>query len=305
MHHFLATVPFDLYELHLFQLVANHRSFSKAGAVAGLTQSAISRQIQAMEEKIGVPVFKRTTRQVDLTPAGKFLLERSIRIGSDVELCLTTLREEFANAPKQLRVGVSTTVSMAYLPGFFVAHRRAHPEVRLVISHLRSDTIVQKVDAGELDAGIVCPPTRLSRALQMTHGIDDAFALIFPRQFSPPPPAQPYRAPLWRKWIREQPWLQISEDTQTGWKLRDWLKARGWTPATTTYADNFDLIINLVSMGLGVSLVPQRALALYGRKKGIQRVAIPKRFSRQLVILTRRTPKQPGHIQEFLDHVLF
>ena len=105
MHEYLATAPFDLYELHLFHLVAKHRSFTKAAEIAGLTQSAITRQIQGMEGSLGVKLFERTTRSVRLTEAGKFLVGESGRLLGDVEHSLQTLREEFAGAKKQVRVG--------------------------------------------------------------------------------------------------------------------------------------------------------------------------------------------------------
>ena len=58
VNEFLATGPFDLYELKLFHLVAEHCSFTRAGQAAGLTQSAITRQIQGMEAKLGlIPIL--------------------------------------------------------------------------------------------------------------------------------------------------------------------------------------------------------------------------------------------------------
>src|SRR5882762_6756616 len=54
MHQFLSTVPFDLYELALFHLVVKHRSFTKAAEIAGLTQSAITRQMQGVENSLGI-----------------------------------------------------------------------------------------------------------------------------------------------------------------------------------------------------------------------------------------------------------
>src|ERR1051325_5903029 len=73
MHRFLSTTPFDLYELALFHLVLKHRSFTKAAEVAGLTQSAITRQIQGVENSLGIPLLERTTRTVRATSAGEFL----------------------------------------------------------------------------------------------------------------------------------------------------------------------------------------------------------------------------------------
>src|SRR4030095_6477483 len=77
MNEFLATGPFDLYELQLFHLVAEHQSFTRAGQAAGLTQSAITRQIRGMEDRLGGALFERTTRHVRLTAAGAALHARS------------------------------------------------------------------------------------------------------------------------------------------------------------------------------------------------------------------------------------
>src|SRR5215472_1637451 len=96
MHQFLGTVPFDLYELALFHLVAKHRSFTKAAEIAGLTQSAVTRQMQGMENCLGLPLFERTTRSVRMTEAGEFLFNESARLLGDVEHSLQILREEFA-----------------------------------------------------------------------------------------------------------------------------------------------------------------------------------------------------------------
>ena len=129
MHEYLATVPFDLYELHLFHLVAKHGSFTKAAETAGLTQSAITRQIQGMESSLGLSLLERTTRSVRLTEAGKFLAGESARLLGDVERSLQTLRVEFAGAKRQVRVGVSRSVALAYMPGFFHANLKRLPEV--------------------------------------------------------------------------------------------------------------------------------------------------------------------------------
>jgi DNA-binding transcriptional LysR family regulator len=69
--------------------------------------------------------------------------------------------------------------------------------------------------------------------------------------------------------------------------------------------DNFDLIINLVALGMGVSLVPIRALALYGRKRTLQRLPMPERFVRELVVVVRRHGKTPDHLTRFVENVLF
>ena len=91
MNRFLSTVPFDLYELALFQLVVKHRSFTKAAEIAGLTQSALTRQMQGVENSLGIKLLERTTRTVSVTQAGKFLYGEAARLLGDVEQSLDHL----------------------------------------------------------------------------------------------------------------------------------------------------------------------------------------------------------------------
>src|SRR5262245_10282744 len=184
VNEFLATGPFDLYELKLFHLVAEHRNFTRAGQAAGLTQSAITRQILRMEDKLGLKLFDRSTRHVRLTPEGAALHARSGSILAELDNALLALRGKSALLPRTLRVGVSRTVGLAYLPGFFRAFQRKQPKVQLHVSHERSDFILAAVESGELDAGIVSAPPRLPRTLELAHRFEDEFVLVLPPRTS-------------------------------------------------------------------------------------------------------------------------
>ena len=138
MNEFLTRAPFDLYELSLFRLVAELGSFTKAGQKAGLGQSAITRQIRGMEEQLGVALFERTTRQVNLSSAGRLLYEKSTPILAATEATLKQLREEFHLVPQTLRIGVARSIGLAYYPGFFFAFRKRQPAVQLQVVQLTS-----------------------------------------------------------------------------------------------------------------------------------------------------------------------
>src|SRR5690242_16706238 len=107
MNEFLAKTPFDLYELNLFHLVAKRGSFTKAGQEAGLSQSAITRQIRGMEDRLGVTLFERTTRHVNLTLAGARLFEKSDTLLAEVNGTLRELQSDFNLVPQTIRVGIS------------------------------------------------------------------------------------------------------------------------------------------------------------------------------------------------------
>ena len=105
--------------------------------------------------------------------------------------------------------------------------------------------------------------------------------------------------------LARQNWLLIEERSNTGQQLRNWMHQEGWRIKPTMQLDSFDLIINLVSMGMGISFVPVRALALYNQQHKISQVQLPSRFARELVVVVRKHRKLPAHIERFIENVLF
>jgi DNA-binding transcriptional LysR family regulator len=139
----------------------------------------------------------------------------------------------------------------------------------------------------------------------VTHKFQDAFTLVVPTalagEFQSPAASKKTR----QAWLERQSWLLIEEETQTGQQLRGWMARQGLRVQPVMQLDNFDLIINLVALNMGVSFVPIRALALYGRKETLTRVPLPERFVRDLVIVVRKHRKMPEHIGRFIENVLF
>jgi DNA-binding transcriptional LysR family regulator len=305
MNEFLATGPFDIYELQLFHLVAEHQSFTKAGQAAGLTQSAITRQIRGMEDRLGVRLFERTTRSVRLTPAGAALHARSGAILSEVHDAVSALKSGFDLAPKTLRVGIARTIGLAYLPGFFRRFQTKFPRVQLHVSHESSAFILAAVESGELDAGVVTAPPQLSRGLHVTHRFNDEFVVIVPPGMKLTGSVRTMAPAELPNILRGQRWLLIGEQTNTGKRLSAWLERHELKLDTALRADNFDLIANLVSLGLGVSIVPHRVLALHANRRPVQRIVINPKFSRELIVVVRKQPKLPEGLAGFVGNILF
>jgi DNA-binding transcriptional LysR family regulator len=258
-----------------------------------------------LEKGLGINLLERTTRTVRVTAAGEFLFHESARLVGHVEESLRRLRQEFAGARKEVRVGVTQSVSLAYLPGFFHANLRQHPEIGCRVSYDDSTAILSAVEANELDLGVVSPPKRLPASLRVTHRFDDAFALIAPSATAAVYQSLRKSRKARTDWLTQQSWLLISDGSNTGRRLRSWMVRHGLRVEPTMQLDNFDLIINLVALGMGISFVPIRALALYGRKRRMRRLPTPERFVREVVVVMRRHRKTPEHLAAFVRNILF
>lgn len=305
MNDYLATVPFDLYELSLFHLVVKHRSFTRAAEAAGVTQSAITRQMQGIENSLGIDLLERTTRSVRVTKAGEFLFRESARLLGDVDQALRRLKENYGNAQKEIHIGVSRSIGMAHLPGFFHANLALAAKVVYRVAYESSDDILSTLETNELDLGVICPPPRLSKSLVVTHRFDDSFILIAPATVAATFTALPKSRTARLTWLGRQSWLLLDERTNTGRELCRWMSRIRLKVEPAMQLDSFDLIITLVSLGMGVGFVPKRALALYGRKKSIVRLSLPDHFTRELVVVMRRHRKRPEHLSQFVENILF
>lgn len=304
MHDYLKTVPFDLYSLFLFQLVVRHRSFTQAARLVGITQSAITRQIQTMENALGIDLLNRTTRSVEVTDAGKFLFQESSRLTGDVESLLQRLRENHGEARPQIRIGVSRTVSQAHLPGLLHANLRRSRHPTLKLRQIDSSSVVSELEANDLDVGIITRPSRLPKTLRVAHEFKDGFILVLPATIDASNINLNQRRQR-LKWAEQQTWILPDESSTCGRQLRRWMKINGWPTDPSMEVDNFDLLINLISLGMGIGFVPIRAIAAFGRKHTLKRVALKNRFERSLIVVVRHHRKMPVHFQEFVDNILF
>jgi DNA-binding transcriptional LysR family regulator len=105
--------------------------------------------------------------------------------------------------------------------------------------------------------------------------------------------------------LPKQRWLLVSEDTITGKLLRAWLTRNRLHLEPAMQTDSFDLIANLVSLGFGVSLVPHRVLALHPKSRPVQRITTHPKFSRDLIVIVRKTAALPAVIEAFITNILF
>jgi len=115
-----------------FVAAARHASFTKAGAALFLTQSAISRQVQALETQLGTPLFRRSTRQLQLTPAGETLYAAALDAFSSLDEAVRRI-----SAP-QRRDGVTVSTSIGFAALWLVPRlagfQAAHPDIAVRLS---------------------------------------------------------------------------------------------------------------------------------------------------------------------------
>ncbi|MBL9155574.1 MAG: LysR family transcriptional regulator [Verrucomicrobiales bacterium] len=290
----LEITDIPLHTLRTFQKVVELGSFTAAGQRCGLTQSAVTRQIRSLEESLGVRLLERTTRRVQATPAGMELTRLSARLNADLSEAFARFKATFSEGPRRIKVGVARSVAFSYFPGFFAAYKRRHPDVVIEFVYQSGAELIRDVSEAALDLGICCARPSWPGNLIVAHQFEDDFTGILPPATSPAADDS-----------RRLPFISLREDSETGRLIALWHHGTHPAAAASLEADSFDLIINLVSLGFGYSIVPKRALAIYGQRKPVRRFHLAPAFGRTLAVILRRDQARPQHLDDFVSEMLF
>jgi LysR family cyn operon transcriptional activator len=147
----------ELRQLKYLLAIAEESNFTRAAEKLFISQSALSQQIQVLEQEVGTTLLDRSSRRgagVRLTAAGEILLHHAGRIFGELEQAQTAIRELEGLQRGDLRIGVVQTVNDYLMPSIATAFATAHPNIRLSIEELSSDEIEARLDTGELQVGL-------------------------------------------------------------------------------------------------------------------------------------------------------
>ena len=167
------------FRIVVFRTVAEQLSFRKAAEELYLTQPAVSLQIKALEEELGVQVFDRAGAQITLTQAGTILLRYAKQVNSlfvQVEREIVALTGDHAG---QLALGASTTIAQYVLPRLLGEFCKEHPRVHPTLISGNTEHIVDAVEKQKIELGFIEGPAR-SRTIKTKPFLEDDLLLIVP-----------------------------------------------------------------------------------------------------------------------------
>src|SRR5438552_12459484 len=157
----------DLRQLRYFIAVAERLHFGRAAAALHISQPPLSRAIQSLEERLGVTLFARTRRRVELTAEGARFLDEARRLAAQLETAVAELRGMAAGERGRLRIGFVSLADYGVLPGLLKAYKASRPGVALALREMLSPEQAAALAAGDLDFGLLLPP--VSGAAELEH----------------------------------------------------------------------------------------------------------------------------------------
>ncbi|MFL6672069.1 MAG: LysR family transcriptional regulator [Massilia sp.] len=247
----------ELRQLRYFVTVAEELHFGRAAERLHMTQPPLSQTIAALEDMLGVPLFLRNRRQVELTPAGAALLPEARRLLAGAAELPELVRRAAAGEAGRLSLAFVTSADYNVLPPFLRAYRAAFPRVAIALQEATSDLQVEDLLRGRIDAGLLIPPLpdKARAELDYMKVLEEPLILCAPAGLEALRGAGPVR-------LQELPPLPlVIFPRRSSPALHDAIlscfRDAGVTPAIGQEAIQMQTIVSLVSGGMGLALVPQ------------------------------------------------
>ncbi len=167
------------FRLKVFRTVAQHLSFRRAAEELFVTQPAVTQQIKALEDEVGLPLFDRSGGRVVLTAVGEILLRYTLRLKETVDEALQAIAEESGAFAGRLSIGASQTIGQYLLPNLMAGFLRENPRVELTAMSGNTETVLEALTSHTIDVAMIEGPTR-RRHVMVEPFMQDHMVLVAP-----------------------------------------------------------------------------------------------------------------------------
>lgn len=273
--------------------VVDHRSFSEAARILGVSQPAVTMQVQALEADLGATLLDRGYRKVELTEAGRALMPYARRVIAELEEARTALEQLSGVVSGRLTVAASTTPGQYVLPRLLGSFLNEYPEVGITLRVYDTSEVVEHVENGDADLGMIGAEVHGARVHYEKLGTDDLVLIC------PPDHALASRRSVAFADLTDEPFIVRESGSGTRMVAEDVIRHGGVEPGELKVVMELgtnEAIVSAVEGGMGLGIVSaqvaHKAIEL-GTVAQIASAGFP--VARPLyLVLPRRTPTRAG-----------
>jgi DNA-binding transcriptional LysR family regulator len=295
----------ELRHLRYFIAVADEKHITRAAQKLGIQQPPLSLQIRALEDELGVQLFRRKPRGVELTDAGAAFLERARSILEQVERAAATTRRTARGEQGRVVVGFTSSAPFhPFVPRVIRTFREMSPLVSLVLEESGSSELVQGLHNEEIDAAFIRSPVADVVGLTVRPLLEEPMLVAVPSGHPLAKGVNSKTAPLPLAALAKETFILYKRPGGPG--LYDTIitacRGAGFSPRVGQEAPRIISTLNLVAAGLGVSVVPESLRRLQMDGVVYRRLEESATLSAPLILACRRG-ENAAAVQRFIDLV--
>lgn len=286
-------INYELYKV--FYYVASSLSFSEASKQLFISQSAVSQSIKTLEKKLEQPLFIRSTKKVQLTPAGKMLLKHIEPAMNLIRRGESQLLDSQSLGLGQLHIGASDTICRYLLVPYLKQFHKKFPKVPIKVTNATSLACVDLLEQGKVDMIVTnFPNARLNTSyIQKT-------VCEFEDVFIANPAYYDIDSIKTLAELNQHPILMLGRQSTTSDFLHNLFLQHQMELIPEVELSSNDLLIDLARIGLGIALVPDYCLK--SNEKELVRIDVQEAIpTRRIVAAANPTIPANGSTQEFMN----
>ncbi|HAE84823.1 MAG TPA: hypothetical protein DCK85_15690 [Ktedonobacter sp.] len=241
----------EFYQLTYFLAAAQTQNFRKAAELCLVAQSALSRQIAALEDELEVALFTRTKKRVTLTTAGQefaLYVRNAMEQLQEGQLFLAELQ---AGQRGTIRIGCIESLATAFLPALFASFHQQYPQIRLKVRVNHTDELITSVEQGEVELGLILDPRLQSELLIVKELFRQPLHLLVSALH---PLAQRQVPSVTLEQITTEPLLLLDETSRMGQITKRIFTQRGLPIHPLIEIESVEGLKEMVRQGIGVTL---------------------------------------------------
>jgi LysR family hydrogen peroxide-inducible transcriptional activator len=254
-------INLTLRQLRYFDALTRHGHFGRAAEACAISQPALSMQIKEMERALGGLLLERSARQVALTSFGEEITERVRDILRSVDELGDFARASRDRLAGRLRIGMIPTIAPYLLPKIIGNLSRLHPELDIQVRETLTPRLIQELSEGRLDTAILALPIS-EPSLTEAALFSENFLLVRPRKDEGTPVPS-------RESLREMRLLLLEEGHCFRDQALSFCKSQSSGPREMLDANSLSTLVQMVSAGIGVTLIPEMAVAVETRSAAV------------------------------------
>jgi DNA-binding transcriptional LysR family regulator len=287
----------DLSTLALFVRISEVKSITKAARASHIALAAASRRIALLEEQLGVRLLHRTAKGVELTPAGSALLLHAQRLLEQADEMRSELSDYTRGGKGLVRVQANTSALAQDLSADLASFSASHPAVKIAIEEHRSGAIVQGVQSGAADIGIVMEGAPTGE-LQCLDYRTDTLVAVLPRRH----PLRGKRVAFAR--LLDYDFVGLESDTVISRLLAAAAAAAGKPLRLRVQLKGFDVVARMIQAGLGIGVLPEGAARSFAGPMRLRLVPLTDAWAtRRMWICVRDYAALPASARQLVDHL--
>jgi DNA-binding transcriptional LysR family regulator len=287
----------ELRYLRYFIAVAEELNFSRAAERLNIAQPPLSQQIKELEEKLGVQLFDRKKRPLQLTIAGEVFLEDAHLVIATLERAIRSVRRAGRGEVGRLVVAVNSSIANSVLPDILQSFRDRFPDVRLILREIASFQQAEEIRNQQIDVGFERLPSKNSNdpTLKFMPIFRESLVVALPKNHRLAAKTQ-----ISLEELANEPFVFPSTDLVPSYgQIISLCQDVGFYPNIVQEATWMITILSLVAGGVGVTLLPANAQNLQ-RTGVVYRPLEGQNLTRQIAVVWRRDDSSPI-LQNFLE----